>query len=384
VELGDYLYLLVADDPDLPLGRSLWRSRDGGAWDLVELEFGPDAVITDLDTYEETLLLSGWKDTHATVWQSQLFPEGKTPRWTAVTLPTTQPSFGNLAIGRGHPNVTAEINSEGEIVVAMQAGIDLTDTLVHLLGGGPATSLLDYPELPEIVVANSRLWMRIVNSDGTESVHTESIPATLRIAPAAGRYGTEVAPLDVGALWASTDGRSFAAVDLSGLPVAPVPQSFNDIFVSTVAGSDGRSVLWISADGHTWSPSGWIPPAECGGWQGVAIGDPGLLLASDEFDTLCRSGNGTDWEIRPSATTKVSSSASVWIEGGHDGYLALAQNSVEHVVLTSADGFNWDQVASTPAFLASRTFRVGDRLITTARGDSLSPQPVVIRVGKPS
>lgn len=384
VELGDYLYLLVANDPESPFGRSLWRSRDGAAWDLVELEFGPNAVVTDLDTYEETLLLSGWDGDNATIWRSQLLPQGETPRWTAATLPTTQPVFGDLAVGRGHPYVTSEINSQREIVVAMRAGIDLTDTLLDLLGGGPTTSLLDYPELPEVVVTNSRLWMRIVASDGTESVHTESIPATLRITPAAGRYGTEVAPLDTGALWTSTDGRSFAAVDLSALPVAPVPQPFNDIFVSTVAGSDGDATLWISASGQSWNPSGWLPPAECGGWQGVAVGNPGLLLASDEFDTLCRSGNGTDWEVRPSATTKVPSTTSVWIEGGRAGYLALAENSMERVVLTSNDGFTWDRVESTPEVMGSRTFRVGDRLVTTARGDSLSAQPVVIWVGRPS
>lgn len=384
VELGDYLYLLVANDPESPLGRSLWRSRDGAAWDLVELAFGPGAVVTDLDTYNETLLLSGWKDKSATLWQSQLLPQGETPRWTAATLPTTQPSFGDLAVGGRHPYVTSEINSEGEIVVAMHAGIDLTNTLLDLLGGGATTSLLDYPELPEVVVADSRLWMRIVNSDGTESVHTESIPATLRITPAAGRYGIDVAPLDAGALWTSTDGDSFVAVDLSALPVAPVPRPFNDIFVSTVAGSDGGSTLWISASGHTWSPSGWVPPAECGGWQGVAIGDPGLLLASDEFDTLCRSGNGTDWEVRHSTTTQVTSTTSVWIEGGRTGYLALAQNSVEHVVLTSNDGFTWDRVESTPEVLGSRTFRIGDRLVTTARRDRLRPQPEVVWVGKPS
>jgi hypothetical protein len=382
VELDDDIYLLVADDQDSRRIRVLWRSSDGETWDRVDLGLGPDVTITDLDVYRSNLLLSGWDGDVATVWQSQELESGSDPQWLATPLPDAAPGFGELI---GDSTVSSQINNSGEIVVSAEMGIDITDALLELPASGAVPNLLSYRELPEVAVADSRLWMRIVTADGDEEIHTQIIPSTIRVTPEAGHYGTEVGFLTAGALWISTDGELFETVDLGGLAAAPSPQAFNDIFFSVFADSAGTHELWTSADGSSWLPSSWIPPTECGDWQGVAVGGSGLLLTSDGFDTLCLSGSGTDWEVRQSKATAVSTKASVWIEGDDNRYLALARNSAESAVLTSSDGFHWNRVEFTQEILSTSTFLVGDRLVTSARPMGTSrPRPLVVWVGQAS
>lgn len=380
-ELVDHLYLLVADDGDFRNRRVLWRSADGETWDRLKLDLGAEVTVTDLDVDGSTLLLSGWDGDTAMVWRSQALAGGDEPQWLATPLPDVADGFGDV-IG---VSVTSEINKSGEIVVSAEMGIDVTNTLLEFPAGQPVPNLLSYRELPEVAVADGRLWMRIVTADGDEQVHTQTIPKTIRVTSEAGHYGTEIRFLTAGALWVSADGARFSAVDLGDLAEIPSPQSFNDIFISVAANAGGAHELWSSADGSTWSPSSWVAPAACGDWQGVAIGGPGLLLSSDDFDTHCLSGSGTDWEIRPSASTKVSTMASVWIEGDDGGYLALARNSTESAVLTSSDGFHWDRVAFNEEILGIRTFAVGDRLVTSSRPfGTARPRPLVVWVGERS
>ncbi len=381
VGIEEYLYLLVSDDAEARSGRVLWRSSDGEVWDLIQLNFGSEVIVTDLDVYEGALMLSGWNGNAATVWRSQSLLNGADPVWTSVALPAGSPWIGDLV--RESSVVNAEVNGSSEVVVVADMQLDITRSLLGLSGDSSVTSLLEYQELPDIAVADSRVWMKIVSPNGAKTIHTEDIPPTIKMTRVAGHYGTDVAGLQAGALWASSDGAHFEAVDLADLPVLPSPQAFEDIFVSTVADTSGMHQLWRTANGASWTPSTWVPPTGCGDWEGLAIGHPGLLVTSDDFGTICRTGNGTDWDVRLSASTKVSSASAVWIEGGTDGYLAVARNSLEQAVLTSTDGFHWNRVESSPDILGIRTFLIGERLVTIARPvGSARPRPLVVWVGE--
>ncbi len=379
VELSDDMFLLVSEDYEHPFQRALWVSPDGETWNLVRLDLGPEVFITDLDTYDGALLLSGWHEGAAAVWRSQPLARSEEPVWTRWLLPATPLQFGNLRAE--FSSVTSEINSGGELVVTTDAHIDLNDTLVGL--GDDIANLLEYGELPEIAVADSRLWMRIITKDGVESVFTEPIPPTVKIPAVSGHYGTDVRALPAGSMWTSNDGATFLPVDLSGVPAVPSPMAFDDIFVSVIADGTGTYELWSSASGATWTSSLWDAPAECGGWQGVAVGGNRLFLVNDVFDTICLSNSGTDWTVRSSVSTRLSSTAGVWIEGSPEGYLAAVRNSQESAVLTSNDGFQWHRVEMTPDILVTRMFLVGDRLVATARPvEGITPLPMIVWVGE--
>jgi hypothetical protein len=380
-ELDGAIYLLVSDDPDSPLSRALWRSQDGQRWELLPLDFDARARVTDLDIYQQSLLLSGWVGSTPAIWRSQRIGTSGSPGWTATAL-----SSGLDAVGRPvteFSTVTTVVNSAGRTVTVAESQISLEDELLSLSDDPAIASLLHFEELPEVTVSSTRVWMRAVAPGGEELVRTSRIPNTVRVLPAAGHYGTDVPALQAWAMWESTDALGFSAVSIpAGLtnPLRPMPLS--DGFVATTIDAPGDTELWAATE-HGWEPSSWNSPAGCGGWGRTATDGKRLLTITDNFDTVCTSEDGAIWAIRTSPSTALSSQAAVWIEGTNGGFIATARNSLEYAVLTSRDGLEWQRVNATPDILGTRTFLVGDRLVTRARPDgSMTPRPMVVWVGE--
>jgi hypothetical protein len=382
-DLDDVIYLLVSDDYDSPLSRVLWRSLDGEQWELMPLDLGPGAQVTDLDVHGQSLLLSGWAGNIPTVWRSRPSSTTSDFDWIAVPLASDLTTVG-LPMTE-FASVTTVVNSAGRTVTTANVDISLEAKLLDLTKDPGVASLLHFAEFPEVAVSSTRVWMRIVDPDGEESVHTSQIPTTVRVRPVSGQYGIDVGALQAWAMWESTNAIEFTPIVLPAVLTGPLQtMPFGDGFAATTTNDDGRTDLWTLA-GSAWTQSTWEVPAECGDWRRTAADGHRLLTISDNFDTACISEDGSNWVVRSSSPTAVSSAASIWIEGTGDGFIAIAGNSLEYAVLTSGDGLEWVPLNSTPDTLATRVFRVGDRLVTTARPvGSMTPRPVVIWVGNPT
>lgn len=383
VEFDDDIYLLVSDDFETPRRRALWRSGDGEQWETLPLDLGPAAQVTDLDVYGQTLLLSGWSGTTPTMWRSQSPAAKDGFNWISMPLASGLDTVGQPIAAWS--DLTTIVNPQGRAVTTARVAISLEDRLLSMSRGAGVTSLLQLAELPQVAVAAGRLWMRTVAVDGDETVEMIQIPDTVGVKRGSGNYGTDIPALQAWAMWDSTDGFAFTP---RGLPTPLVddlrPMPFGDSFVATTENDRGRTDLWTLTD-VGWEPSDWTVPAECGGWENTAADGALLLTISDNFDAICVSEDGATWAVNESPTTAVSSQATIWIEGVREGFLAMALNSMEIAVLTSDDGVGWAVVNSAPEILGSVAYRVGDRLIATARrSGEMQPQPVVVWVGEPT
>lgn len=382
-DLNDVIYLLVSDDRYSPLSRVLWRSRDGKQWEVMPLDLGPGAQVTDLDVYGQSLLLSGWVGTTPTIWRSQASSTSTDIEWIAAPLVSDLDAVG-LPITE-LSSINTVVNSAGSVVTTANVEINLEPSLLSLTEDPGVTSLLHFAEFPDVAVSSTRLWMRIVDPDGEESVHTIQIPTSVRVRPVSGQYGIDIGALQAWAIWGSTDATGFTPIDLPAVLTGPLQtMPFGDSFAATTTSDGGGTDLWVLAD-SVWTPSTWEVPAECGDWRRTVADGHRLVTISDDFDTACISEDGLHWVVRASSSTAVSSPASIWIEGSGDGFIAMAGNSLEYAVLTSADGLEWVRVNTNPDTVATRVFRVGDRLVTTARpAGSMIPRPVVVWVGTPT
>ena len=370
VDLNDALYLLVFSNIDAPRDRVLWHSDNGEDWTEIPLDFG-DAIVDDLDVFEDTLLLSGWLDGAPALWRSQRYPTTD-PTWKATELEAANQPLGQVRFLDS--SVQTEISSDGELVVAVRTQSDITPLLLDFVDEPQARSLFQLSEPPVVAAYGHRIWAQVFSDEGLASVHSVELPSTTVLEPASGPYAIDVGLIAWGSLWASPDGSTFAPVDLSSLPRPPVPYALGDSFVAAVEDSRGRYRLWTSPDGTVWSPSEAVPPAECGGWDSLVVGGPGMLVINPFFDTTCVSGNGVDWEVRDSLQAALPTPGQFWTSGTATGYLALTRSSPDMSVLISGDGLEWRPIEFASGLLGTHAFLVDDRLVTNAMTYGPPPQ----------
>ena len=361
-EIGDTLYLLVFSDPQNPRARAIWRSDAGASWDAIPLGFGPETVVHDLDAYEGSLLLAGWRGDVPTIWASQGHVD-LGHDWIEIPLPYIE--LPGADIWTAESDLELEVNEAGEIVVSVATHFEITQLLLDLAGDPTATSLLHLAQLPHVAVSQQRLWAHVETAAGDETIEYIDLPETAVFDPDSGSYGTSTGLAIARSLWVSADGRSFAPVDLSGMAVGPQPHGLGDSFVAALPSPTGLPSLWTSRDGMTWQPSATPPPSECASWTALTVGSPGVLLTNDRFDVMCLSDNGVDWDVRPSPATAISSSGRAWVAGGDTGFIALVNSIREFAVLISSDGFQWNTVDFGPGTVGSHTLQVGDRLVAS-------------------
>lgn len=382
VELDDALWLLVFANVDAPDNRVLWRSEDGATWSEVPLDLD-GAIVHDLDVYDGSLLLSGWDSGVPKLWRSQQLP-ATAPVWTEIALPFS--GFAGGVVQDIESDIETVINNDGEIVVAAEAQIEISDLLLDLAGDPDATSLLHLDRLPEVATFRQRLWATTRTATGEETTHVIDLPTTAAFDRDAGPYGTRVGLIVARSLWASRDGWTLDPVDLGGMPAAPLPHAFGDSFAASVTEPEGNKQLWLSADGRTWRPSDVAPPAQCTEWTNLAAGPAGLFLSNRSFDLLCVSATGRSWIVEESPATALSGGGQAWVHGSKDGYVALANNSREFAVLISDNGLEWRPVEFGAGILGTYTLRVGERLVTSVMivEDDPPGRSFELRVGIPT
>ncbi len=362
VEIDDAMYLLVFSNVDSPTDRVLWRSENGIDWTEISLDLGADVVIHDLDVHDGALLLSGWNGEQTTIWRTE-GRLGVDLQWEELRLPGAVPSLGSVAAGESR--VTTVVNGSGEIAVTARAQLEITEVLLAIADDPEMWSLLHLDSLPDVATSGQRLWARVV-VDGEERIHTETVPPTALFEPDSGAYGTGMGQVVTQSLWASADGRTFSAVDVSNFPSVPQPLAWGDTFVGAVAGGHDAPSLWVSADGLTWKPTETAPPEICGDWSRAAVAGTVVLLTSERFDMMCVTEDGRDWTVRESPATAIASTGQVWIEGGEAGFLALAIKPPELAAFVSSDGLDWQRVEFADSMPGTYALRVGDKLVTSA------------------
>lgn len=340
----------------LPSDVTLWATGNDTAWRDAALDLGPEARVTDVDRYRDTLVLSGSERGTPTVWRSVPGRAIDATSWVATTLEFDGGELGPI-VANLTTTVTA-VNDAGEMFTRARVYLDARSALLVRLDG------LDPTRPPEIEVRPGRLWVRLTDDAGNATLHTVPMPEGLNITESTGRTGNAMERLATWSSWTSEDGVTFELIRrASPLPSPPTPFGYRSSFLNR-GFEDGGTRLWRWAGNRGWIDTTWNPPPECGGWDSLSRSGIRLLLVTPLLDTACVSDNGVSWEVvtRPAGRTLIASESSRPAVGGPDGFLIVTPDTADWL-LSSRDGITWERIATPPSTIIPRVQFVGDRVI---------------------
>ena len=166
------------------------------------------------------------------------------------------------------------------------------------------------------------------------------------------------APNSRAAIWVSPDGTawqraadipSFASAEIAGMA------RMGEHLVAVGSNSEGPSFLaWTSEDGLAWQP---VSSTESISATPGPLGATGTALVAPCGDgTVCRSGDGQQWEVVPSPVLRgfmecIVGSGSRFVGVGEDPSVGGAGTSPPASAWSSTDGRTWLQSTLRPAVL---------------------------------
>lgn len=367
----------------------LWSSEDGLLWASQPLRLGVSAEAPRLAASADSLLLTARTGAGDALWQGTPSAANDIVSWRTVQL--------RVPDGLRDDVLTTATTDDGDVTVVMIGDLDIWPEIIapflpesvavsdagyvydgdeYLRGTGDRADIRLFAEPPEVVVADQRVWVRIVTLEGEEVLRAVPLPT--------GVYPMSDSPpitdIRLASAWTSTGGREFIPVTaLDAMPNGYFrPQAWGDTFVAAAhqpdrsVGGNGGTVLWRSDSGRAWLPDPSQPPQECSPYV-VAVSGESIYLTSEE-GTQCRRDLDTEWIVLGRPCTVC------YKVGGAAGFLGYPRSFEYDRGVVSRDGVAWSEIA-VPTVEPYPTLAVlEDRFVSMSVCGEAADQPSRIRI----
>ncbi|MDX2467775.1 MAG: hypothetical protein QNL12_10710 [Acidimicrobiia bacterium] len=385
-ELGGQIYMVMrlrqpSGGEDL---LELWRSGDGLRWVSQPLDLAVPVRAPRLTAAADTLLLSASNGQNDELWRSSPHPGSDAVMWHSVPLRVPEGISGQ--------SLTAAATSEGEASAVMVGDLDIwQDILTPFLPDGinledgqwryegdeflyatdDCADIRLFAEHPEVVVADDRVWVRLVTLDGEEVLQTVPLPPETHPIT----ESPLLTEIQLFAAWVLSDDGALQAVPGRNMPPAGQfqPTTWGNGFVAAVHQLDrmtgtSESALWRSDTGQVWLPDPVPPPAECAPFVVATSGDN--LHLTSAAGTQCRRDFDSDWVVleQPCAVC--------YKLGGTAGFLGYPKNFEYDKGMLSRDGISWSAI-TVPGSEAYPTLAVLENRLVAV---SVCKQPSQVRI----